>query len=155
MKETVLLLTFVFIVNLGFSQKKAMNFLPILFDTAKVDIKDKRKRLEIKDTLFSDTVRISFKVTLEFKYPLSDSTKVINVKSVKLVSLDVKSLTTEKQCRIDLLGKNKWSICQREIWNRYSEIFNYWYWNQPYEKMIYRQAYGNKAYFVGVLYAIP
>lgn len=155
MKETVLLLMLVFATNLGFSQKKAMNFLPILFDTVKVDIKDKRKRLEIKDTLFSDTIRIGFKVSLEFKYPLSDTTKAINIKSVKLISLDVKSLTTEKQYRIDLLGKNKLSSCKREIWNRYSEIFNYWYWNQPYEKMIDREAYGNKAYLGGVLYAIP
>jgi hypothetical protein len=155
MKGTDLLLILVFVTNWGFSQKKAMTFLPILFDTVKVDIKDKRKRLEIKDTLFSDTVRIGFKVTLEFKYPLNDTTKAINIKSLKLISLDVKSLTTEKQYRIDLLRKNKWFKCKRDIWNRYSEIFNYWYWNQPYEKMIDRQAYGNKVYLGGVLYAIP
>jgi len=156
MKKIILfLLIFVFNINLGFSQKKAMDFLPVLFDTVIVGLNDMSKRLEIKDTLFSDTVRIGYKITLEFKHPLSDTTNAIYIKSVKLISLDIKSLTTEKQHSIDLLEKNKWSICERNIWNRYSEIFNYWYWNQPYEKMIDRQDYGNKAYFGGVIYAIP
>jgi hypothetical protein len=140
---------------LGFSQEKVTKFLPILFDTIKVDVKYKRKRLEIKDTHLSDSLRIAFKVILEFKYPLSDTTKLINIKSVKLICLDVKYLTTNKQYSIDLLEKNKWSRCQKNIWNRYSKILNYWYWNQPYKKMIGRQAYGNKAYFGGVLYAMP
>ncbi len=155
MKKAAFILILVFSYNIGFSQEKATRFLPILFDTVKVDVKYKRKRLEIKDTHLSDSLRIAFRVKLEFKYPLSDTTKLINIKSVKLIRLDVKFLATKKQYSIDLLEKSKWSRCQGDIWTRYSKIFNYWYWNQPYEKMIDRQAYGNKADFGGVLYAMP
>lgn len=155
MKRNTFILMFVLVSNLGFSQEKSMIFLPVLFDTVKMDIGYNRKRLEIKDTLLSDSFRIGFRVALEFKYPLSDVVKQITIKSVRLICLDIKSMSTKKQYSINLSGKTKWSRCQRDIWNRYSRIFNYWYWHQPYEKMIDRQAYGNKAYFGGVLYAIP
>jgi len=155
MKKAAFILIFVLVFKLGFSQGNAMNFLPILFDTVKVDINHHGKRLEVRDSLLSDTLRIVFRVTIEFQYPLSDTTNLIKVENLKLTSLDVKFLTTKRQYSIDLLKKNKWSVCQRDIWNRYSKIINYWYWNQPYEKMIYKQSYGNKAYFVGVLYGIP
>lgn len=154
MKKSYLILIFVFVSVLGFSQEKATDFLPVLFDTVKRDINYIRKPLYIKDTLLVDSFRIGYRVALEFEYPLRDISKPVNVKSVKLIYLDVKSLTTEKQYRIDLF-KEKGTRSQRELWNRYSIIFDYWYRNQPYEKMIYRQEYGNKAHFVGVLYAIP
>jgi len=149
------MLMFVLVSNFGFSQEKSMKPLPVLFDTVKVDINYNRKRLEIKDTLLPDSLIMGFRVVLKFKYPLSDTSKKITIRSVRLICLDVKSLLTKKQYHIDLLGKSKWSRCQRDVWNRYSRIFNYWYWHQPYEKMIDRKAYGNKAYFGGILYVIP
>lgn len=154
MKKIYLILILMFAPILGFSQEKAFDFLPVLFDTAKVDVNYVRKRLYIKDTLLVDSFRIGFRVALEFEYPLRDIAKPVTVKSVKLMYLDVKSLTTKKQYRIDL-SKEKGTRSQRKLWNRYSIIFDYLYRNQPYEKMIYRQEYGNKAHFVGVLYAIP
>ncbi len=141
--------------NLCFSQKKAMSFIPILFDTSKVSINDKRERIEVKDSLLNDTLKIGFKVMLEFKYPLNDISKPVCINALILKRLDIKSFRTKKQYSIELVRKNKWNRCQRDIWNRYSEIFNYWYKNQPYEKMIYRHEYGDKGYFGGVLYAVP
>ncbi|WP_321333071.1 hypothetical protein [uncultured Bacteroides sp.] len=155
MRTYTFILIFVLVSNSGFSQEKLMKYLPILFDTIKVDAKYNRKRLEIKDTLLSDSLRIGFRVALEFKYSLGNVIKRVTIRSVRLVYLDVQSLSTKKQWSIDLLGKAKWSRYQRDIWNRYSKILNYWYWNQPYEKMIDRKAYGKKAYFGGVLYVVP
>lgn len=155
MKKIALIFILVFICNFGFCQKKIMKSIPILFDTVKVDISFKRKRLEIKDTHLSDSLRITFKVALEFKNSLNDTTKLIKIKSVRLAYLDVMSLTTKKQYRIDLLEETKWSRCQKDIWNRYSKILKYWYLNQPYEKMLYREGYGEKNYFGGILYAKP
>lgn len=155
MKKYALILILVLASNCGFSQKKSTRPLPVLFDTVNVDIRYKRKRLEIKDTLFSDSLRIGFKVFIEFKYPLNDTIKKITIKSIRLICLDIKSLSTREEHSIDLYGKTKWSNDQRDIWNRYSRNFNYWYRHQPYEKMIDRKAYGNRAYFGGVLYAMP
>lgn len=155
MKKTALLLMLVFVTNWGFSQKNAMNFVPVLFDTVQIDIYYKKKRLVIKDSLFPDSVRIGYKVLVDFQYPLSDTTKEIYIKSVKLISLEIKSLTTNKQHRIDRYDEPNWSRCNREIWYRYLEIFNYWYRNQPYEKMIYRESCKNKVYMGGVIYTIP
>lgn len=154
MKKVYLILIFLLAPIWGFSQKKVIDYLPVLFDTARVDVNYIRKRLYIKDTLLLDSFRVGFRVDLEFEYPLRDTSKPVNVKSVKLICLDIKSLTTKKQYRIDLFNE-KGTRPQRKLWNRYSRLFNYWYRNQPYEKMIYRQIYGNKAHFRGVLYAIP
>jgi hypothetical protein len=155
MKKNIFILIFVLVTNFGFSQDKSNKFLPVLFDTAKVDIKYKRKRIEIKDALLLDSLKIVYKVALEFKYPLSNIFKPVIISSVKLINLDIKSLTTKKQYSINLFEKNKWSIYYGNIWYRYSKLFNYWYRNQPYNKMIDRESYGNKVYFGGVLYVSP
>lgn len=154
MKKVVFLLL-VLVTNLCFSQKKAMSFIPLLFDTSKVNINDKRERIEIKDSLLNDTLKIGFKVMLEFKYPINDTSKPICLNTIVLKCLEIKSFRTKKQYSIEFIRKNKWNRYKRDIWNRYSEILNYWYKNQPYEKMIYRQEYGDKGYFGGVLYAVP
>lgn len=154
MKKIYLILTFSFAPIWGFSQEKVIDSLPILFDTVRVDVNYLRKRLYIKDTLLVDSFRIGFRVALEFEYPLRDIAKPVNVKSVKLICLDIRSLTTKKQYRIDLF-KEKGTRSQRKLWNRYSRILNYWYRNQPFEKMIDRLSYGNKVNFVGILYATP
>lgn len=155
MKTTILAISIMFFFKLGLAQEKAIDFIPILFDTVNVDPQFKRKRLEIKDTLLCDSLRIGYKVSLEFEYPLCDTTKDINVRSVKLVSLDVLSLKTGNQYLLDTLLNNDWSEFKKDIWNRYSKIFNHWYRNQPYEKMINRLSYGSKFYIGGVLYAFP
>lgn len=155
MKKIISILLLIFFFETGYAQEKVTKCIPTLFDTVNVGIQYKRKRLEIKDTFFSDSSRIQFKVALKFKHPLNDTTKLVCIKSVTLLYLEIQSLRTKDQYRIDLLEKNNWSDSQRNIWNRYAKMFKYWYTNQPYEKMIGRQTYGSKAYFGGVLYAMP
>lgn len=155
MKKNILILMLVFVSDFGFSQKRLTRFLPVLFDTVKVDLNYKRKRLEIKDPLLSDSLKFLVKVVVEFKYPLNNITKRIIVKSVRLIDLEAKSLSKKEQGFIDFSERKKLPKCQRNVWNRYSRIFNYWYRHQPYEKMIDRKAYGNKVCFGAVFYVMP
>ncbi|BEG99611.1 hypothetical protein [Bacteroides sedimenti] len=153
-KKGIFSLLVVFLLGINcqsIAQEKPTNFVPLLFDTVKVGVNYKRERLCIKDTLIQDSLRILFRVALKFEYPLNDISKPVIVKSVELTDLHVKSLTTNKQFCI-YHNERKMSRYQREIWNRYSRMFDYWYRNQPYEKLVYRQEYGDLAYLGGVLY---
>jgi hypothetical protein len=155
MKITFIVLIFIFICQLGTSQKKTKRDIPVLFDTVKVAASYKRERLVLKDVYFSDSLRIGFKVILKFKYPLRDTSKMVLIKSIRLLELEIKYLTTGEIDIIHFSNRNNWSIQEKKIWNRYTKTLYYWYSNQPYEKMIDRQTYDNKVVFGGVLYAAP
>lgn len=152
MKTTIIFTIFLFIfVGCCNSQSKNKN-IPVLFRT---EDSFPKKRITILDNYISDSLKVSFQVMVDFKYPLKDTMKSVIVDSVKIVRMSVISLNKEEQI-IDFSYNNEFGTpYQQYIWRLCASRFDYWYKNQPYDKMTGRNQWENEAVFGGVFYIIP
>jgi hypothetical protein len=116
----------------------------------------KHQKIVIRDKNVLDSLKVSYAVFVDFKYPLKDTTKVVKVDSVHIFWLTVVSLKNNKKILNYSSSNKKMSAYQKYIWNLCNNKFQYWYRNQPYETIAGRNLWDKRAVFGGGgLYITP
>jgi hypothetical protein len=145
----ILVLFLIFYVSIS-CQKKSETSIPYLIGNKK-----QMNRLIVKDVNLADSLKVVFQVVVKLEYPLRDTSKHINVKKVDILRLSALSLSTKEQI-IDFSYINEnGSDYQKHIWDICLKKFSYWYNNQPYEKLVDRNQWGDKVVLGGTLYLLP
>lgn len=128
------------------------NNVPILVRT---DEPTKNEKIVVYDESLNDSLKIIFNVKVTFKHPLKDMNQCVFVDSVELVRMKVFSLSENKAIIDFAYNKTEGDEYQRKLWNVCAERIEFWYENQPYNKMIDRSIWGKVVGFGGVVYLMP
>jgi len=117
----------------------------------------KGEKIYIHDSCIEDTLKIRFRVEVQFENSLIDTIMPIVVKSVNLIEMDIRSLNSPNI--IASLSKLTpiESPLQQYIWNLCSAKLSYWYIFQPYNELPYgeRIKEGNILYMGGTVWLVP
>lgn len=110
-------------------------------------------RVELLAPNILDSLKIGYSVIVNFEHSLKDTTQIINILNVELLSMRVGNLRTNEEYW--LYNESNMSCYQKYIWSLCYNKLNYWYNRQDYKNMIRREEWGKRVKLGGVLYLIP
>lgn len=155
MKRVVSLLFLFYQLVCAFPQSCINNdSIPILLETDKGY--KPQKNMMIANSEISDTLKIFYKVIVNFEYPLRDTLSVIEVKSIEIRDLRIHKVKNEKYIFFATYPNEK-AMDNNEsfVIELVKSKLRYWFRHQPYKLMLGKEYWGNKVAFTGTLYMIP
>ncbi|MGL4331454.1 MAG: hypothetical protein ACRCSR_01390 [Bacteroidales bacterium] len=109
----------------------------------------------IEDPNITDSLKVFYRLSVRFKHPLKDTTKIIEPVCIRLIMLRVTDLKN-KRIVIDTpdfitLKTND----QKYIWELCDKWLLYWMYNQDYTLITSRFMWDYALVFSGVFYIMP
>lgn len=138
----------------AFSQHSGI--IPVLIPTyANKGMKDMNwKPPTIYDHCVLDSLKVIYKVTVQFRRPFVRLDKENKVDNVSLDEIRISGLKGNVKKTLSYNESNNFTPFQKHIWNICSNKLQEWYKNQPYNEYYYSrdEFTGKRIRFMGVLY---
>lgn len=164
MKSKLLLLTtfiLILISFVGYSQEKTdyPRIIPLKGEIMERG-EQKRGRIEIKNRCIKDTVEARIHVKVTFDNIISDTTKSLNVKSVKLTVINIKEINLVKGKLLMRADVDSFDSMERCVWNAFEDYVVKLMYSQPFSEMAGRDSYDyinsySLSYFMLNFYLVP
>jgi hypothetical protein len=153
MRIILLIPILLFSIGLSYSQNNLNQgrCIPFLIDN------QRGEKIYIHDSCIEDTLKIQFKVVVNFGYLSSDPEKTMVVKSVNLMEMTIRSLNPQKIISSLSNVVEIESPWEQYVWDLCYAKLSYWYKYQPYGELPEKERtrYGDKIYMGGILYLVP
>jgi hypothetical protein len=115
------------------------------------------EKIFIHDSCIEDTLKILFKVAVQFEHTLLDTSKSNSVESVNVIDITIRSVNSSKiMATLSNVVAIK-SPYEQYIWDLISAKLSFWYKFQPYEGLPKGETIKNddRVYMGGNLYLVP